>query len=212
MQAPAEHSPPPGASPWRYLAVGAVSLFLTAAAFYVILARGPMHPADAYLILALAAVQVALQAFLFMHLATGRRLYPILFGFGAFLAMVVALGSVAVVKSGTPAQLGRRQLGTQNLSPGELVSQGRSIVTSQCVGCHRVNGTGGSVGPDLNQVMAGKINVVPGGQPTNPAWLMRWVGDPQAVWPGARMPNLGLSAPQVEAVVKYLTTQLNHGG
>lgn len=214
MRAPAHPDPPspPKASPWSYVAVGAVSLLLTAAAFYVILARGPFHPVDAYLILALAAVQVALQAFLFMHLATGRRLYPVLFGYGAFLAMVVALGSVAVVESGTPAQVGRRGLTAQNLSPGELVSQGKTIVTSQCVACHTVNGKGGTVGPNLNQVMAGRLNVVPGGQPTNQAWLARWVADPQAVWPAATMPDLGLSSVQVEAVVKYLATQLNHGG
>lgn len=91
-----------------------------------------------------------------------------------------------------------------------MITMGQSIITARCEVCHTVNGTGGKIGPDLNLVLAGKVlpGMVPGGQPTNKAWLIRWITNPQQVWSHAIMPPLGLSQVQVAAVVTYLTQKV----
>jgi len=99
---------------------------------------------------------------------------------------------------------------TKPPTKAQLVSLGKSIITAKCEACHVVNGTGGTIGPNLDKVMAGQTlpGMVPGGKPTNAAWLSRWIANPQAVWPQAIMPNLGLTPTQVQAVVTYITTQV----
>jgi mono/diheme cytochrome c family protein len=95
-------------------------------------------------------------------------------------------------------------------SQAQLVSMGQSIITAQCQACHIIGGKGQTIGPDLDKVMAGQTvaHMVPGGQPTNAAWLTRWIANPSAVWPQATMPNLGLTTTQVKAVVTYLLTKV----
>lgn len=93
---------------------------------------------------------------------------------------------------------------TKPLSSAQLITLGQTILTQKCEVCHKLNGTGGTIGPDLNLALAGKVNLVPGGKPTNTAWLTKWITNPQAVWPQAIMPNLGLTSQQVQGVVAYL--------
>jgi cytochrome c oxidase subunit 2 len=38
----------------------------------------------------------------------------------------------------------------------------------------------------------------------SPTGLLRWISDPQHVKPGAKMPALGLSAPDFRAIAAYL--------
>ena len=89
---------------------------------------------------------------------------------------------------------------------GQLVALGQTLLAQQCETCHKVNGTGGQVGPDLNLVLAGKGNVVPGGKPTSAKWLTAWIQNPQGTWSEATMPNLGLTAHETQALVAYLLT------
>lgn len=101
--------------------------------------------------------------------------------------------------------------GAGKLSQTQLVTLGQSVITAHCTACHVVNGSGGQIGPNLDKVMAGQTNLpgmVPGGHPTQAAWLVSWITDPQKVWPQAIMPALGLSPQQVQAVVAYLTTKV----
>ncbi|MCL6595630.1 MAG: cytochrome c [Firmicutes bacterium] len=95
-------------------------------------------------------------------------------------------------------------------STAQLASMGATIVTAQCQACHVIGGKGQTIGPDLDKVMAGQTvpGMVPGGKPTDPTWLARWIANPQAVWPSATMPNLGLTPTQVQAVVAFLTTRV----
>ncbi|HWB73057.1 MAG TPA: cytochrome c oxidase subunit II [Egibacteraceae bacterium] len=90
-----------------------------------------------------------------------------------------------------------------------LAAQGREVVTTAgCLGCHTIAGHPDNadvrVGPDLThfasrQRFAGAIF-----DNDDPAQLAAWLRDPQAVKPGAQMPNLQLSAHQIEALVAYL--------
>jgi heme/copper-type cytochrome/quinol oxidase subunit 4/cytochrome c2 len=181
-----------------YLVIAGLSILLTMVAFGLVLAVAHPPRYAVPVILVLAAIQVAMQVVLFMHLKQGRRMYSIFFGYGVFLALVVAIGLGVVMASAMPGPP------VVKLTPAQLVAEGGSIVQNQCEACHMVNGAGHRVGPDLNQVMEGKVNLVPGGQPQSSAWLARWIADPQGVWSAATMPNLGLTNQQVQAVVLYL--------
>ena len=79
------------------------------------------------------------------------------------------------------------------------IERGRALFRNKgCVTCHtntRVEGrTGvlGSVGPDLTAYT------------NDPDFLRRWLANPSAVRPGARMPNLRLSAAEIEDLIVFL--------
>jgi cytochrome c oxidase subunit 2 len=93
-------------------------------------------------------------------------------------------------------------------SSGPLQARGREIVEKgPCAMCHGIRGTGagGRTAPDLTH-MATRSTIGAGTLPNTPEQLTRWIQDPQAIKPGNRMPHLGLSAQEVEAVVAYLGT------
>ena len=88
----------------------------------------------------------------------------------------------------------------------EQAMRGRQIVErGPCSTCHTVRGTdaGGRVGPDLTHVTA-RQTIAAGTLPTSRENLRRWIEDPQHVKPGVRMPALGLSRDDIDAVVAYL--------
>jgi cytochrome c2 len=70
-----------------------------------------------------------------------------------------------------------------------------------CSRCHAVNGEGGTLGPELNT-------------PVSPveyrdrAWLRRWIDDPGAVLPNARMPRLNPALANRDAVIDEIIAYL----
>src|SRR5579884_371457 len=81
----------------------------------------------------------------------------------------------------------------------------RIFLESTCSGCHTVQGTSaqGTVGPDLTHV-ASRAEIAAGALPFSAANLERWLIDPQAVKPGADMPDLHLDGDTISALVAYL--------
>ena len=81
----------------------------------------------------------------------------------------------------------------------------RLFMTSQCASCHYIAGTPaqGTVGPDLTHLES-RSTLASGTIPNDPHWLAAWIRNPQAIKPGNRMPNLGLSSSQVSQIVAYL--------
>lgn len=79
------------------------------------------------------------------------------------------------------------------------------FMTSQCASCHFINGTPaqGTVGPDLTHLQT-RSTLAAATIPNTPTWLARWIHNPQAIKPGDRMPDLGLSWHQVHEIVAYL--------
>lgn len=71
------------------------------------------------------------------------------------------------------------------------------VFRSLCMGCHKLGGEGGVVGPALDGV----------GSRFEPDYLGRWISDPQKIKPGTTMPALGLPAQQIEELVEFLRTQ-----
>jgi cytochrome c oxidase subunit II len=79
------------------------------------------------------------------------------------------------------------------------------FMANQCASCHMIRGTAarGLVGPDLTHVASRRT--LAGAEIRNtPAELRAWIADPQAIKPGARMPDLGLSGADYDDIAAYL--------
>lgn len=77
-----------------------------------------------------------------------------------------------------------------------------------CRGCHKVNGVGGTDGPDLTregEKDPARLDYthVPG-DPTFANWLSEHFRAPGTIVPGSLMPTLGLNEQQIDALVLYL--------
>ena len=94
-------------------------------------------------------------------------------------------------------------------------SEGEALFQARCVGCHTI-GQGKLVGPDLQGVSGRR----------DPAWLKSFIGDPSRLFAandptaqqllkdsnGVKMPTLGLSPAQVDALLAYLAGPGSAGG
>jgi cytochrome c oxidase subunit 2 len=97
-------------------------------------------------------------------------------------------------------------------TPSDPVDAGMQIVESVCAGCHLVEGTAaqGNVGPELTNFA--NVDEIAGVVPNTEENLRAWLANPQDVKPGTAMPNLGLTADQIDALVAYLNTLDGSGG
>lgn len=78
-------------------------------------------------------------------------------------------------------------------SPG--ASQGAALWQKfGCANCHRLGGTGETVGPELDQVTLRRSG----------DWVFRWLGDPASMKPGTLMPKFPWQAGEREALIVYL--------
>ena len=81
--------------------------------------------------------------------------------------------------------------------PGNAVKGKELVEEIGCLGCHKINRSGGDFAPDLSRV-AEKIK--------NPSWLVRWLKEPTAYDPETEMPNLRLKDQQIADISAYLMT------
>jgi cytochrome c oxidase subunit II len=85
---------------------------------------------------------------------------------------------------------------------------GRSVLESTaCVNCHAISGTAarGRFGPDLTHLMS-RETIAAGAAANTHEMLRLWIKNPDAIKPGSKMPAMGLSDRDVEAVTDYLET------
>jgi cytochrome c2 len=85
------------------------------------------------------------------------------------------------------------------------VARGKAIFLSSvgCALCHTINGlSSGDQGPNLTHIASQPYDSLP----NDPAFLRRWITNPQAIKPGTIMPDLGLSPAQVNDLVAFLET------
>lgn len=77
----------------------------------------------------------------------------------------------------------------------------------KCGACHTVGGTraGGALGPDLSHLMS-RRTIAAGTLPNSIGYLSAWIADPQHVKPGAYMPRLDISGPELNRVRRFLLT------
>src|SRR6202045_2592880 len=88
------------------------------------------------------------------------------------------------------------------------ISEGQRIFeTTSCINCHAVTGTvaNGRFGPDLTHLMS-RETIASGAAPNTPENLRLWIQNPDSIKPGSKMPAMGLSDQQLDAVTAYLAT------
>jgi cytochrome c oxidase subunit 2 len=79
--------------------------------------------------------------------------------------------------------------------------------SSGCAFCHTVRGTParGTAGPDLTHIATRKT-LAAGTLPNSRGHLAGWVGNPQAIKPGNKMPRIPLRPEELHALLAYLGT------
>lgn len=76
------------------------------------------------------------------------------------------------------------------------LTEGRQLFESEgCHGCHKLNGVGGSIGPDLTEE---------GASERSPQWLENHFLNPSKVSPGSAMPNFHFTREQARALTYYM--------
>jgi len=90
---------------------------------------------------------------------------------------------------------------------GDATKGEQLFLNGACIGCHAVNGTKaqGKVGPNLTHVASRKYFAGAVFE-NNADNLKKWLANPQALKPGALMPNLNLTPSDIDALVAYLTS------
>jgi cytochrome c oxidase subunit 2 len=81
------------------------------------------------------------------------------------------------------------------------------FLSSGCAFCHTIRGTParGTAGPDLTHV-ASRLTLAAGMLPNTKGHLAGWVGNPQAIKPGNKMPRIPLTPEELQALLSYLGT------
>jgi mono/diheme cytochrome c family protein len=81
------------------------------------------------------------------------------------------------------------------------LSEGRRLFENEgCRGCHKLNGVGGSIGPDLTEE---------GASHRSPEWLEKHFLNPNAVSAGSAMPNFHFTRGQARALTYYMLSLTN---
>jgi cytochrome c oxidase subunit 2 len=96
----------------------------------------------------------------------------------------------------------------RSASAGAPSSDGRRVFESTaCVNCHTVAGTpaNGRFGPDLTHLMS-RDTIAAGAASNTSENLRLWIQNPDTIKPGSKMPAMGLSDQDVNAVTAYLET------
>jgi len=117
---------------------------------------------------------------------------------------LAAAGLLAVLAAGCDGTTGMSSMhsGGGGADPPKLspqASAGKDLVARLgCQGCHKIDGKGGTVGPDLSNE---------GGKGKSDAWLAKQIRDPRAHDPSTMMPAFSsISGKQVDELVAYLQT------
>ena len=101
----------------------------------------------------------------------------------------------------------QRQSAYATTSASSTSSGQRVFESTACVNCHTVSGTSanGRFGPDLTHLMS-RDTIAAGAAPNTPENLRLWIRNPDALKPGSKMPAMGLSDQDVNALAAFLET------
>jgi len=81
---------------------------------------------------------------------------------------------------------------------GELAALGEiRLREARCISCHRINGKGGSLAPDIGKI-ASKVS---------PRWLYTYLKNPKSLQPGVEMPRYGFDEKNLAALTAYIMNE-----
>lgn len=106
------------------------------------------------------------------------------------------------------AWIERQRANSRIPEPGSVAAEGKRLFESgACIACHTVAGgpAQGRIGPDLTH-FASRSTFAGSLFERTDENVAAWLRDPPGRKPGAKMPNLGLSDREIEALVAYLQT------
>jgi len=95
------------------------------------------------------------------------------------------------------ASCGQCHAAADNPAAPELVRGAQLFETVGCRGCHKLDGVGGNIGPELDRVGARR----------SPDWLRQHFLAPAAVTPGSGMPPQKFAEADIEAIVLFMLSQ-----
>jgi ubiquinol-cytochrome c reductase cytochrome b subunit len=137
-----------------------------------------------------------------------RRRPVAVVGYLLFISWVITLGIVGYYSNPAASTAGTSKSAAISVDPpGQMstsATEGSQLFNSLgCLGCHRVNGQGGTIGPDLSSgILKGKSR----------QWLITQLQNPKAHFVNSIMPTFSsLKRDQLNALVDYLMT-LTPGG
>ena len=89
----------------------------------------------------------------------------------------------------------RPSTGANSKKPPNRMIDGAAVYAAHaCGSCHRVNGSGGEIGPSLNGVALRRDR----------QWILKHFAAPQALSPGSVMPPYHFSKTEEDAILTYL--------
>lgn len=95
------------------------------------------------------------------------------------------------------ASCGKCHQAADNPAAPELARGEQVFESSGCRGCHKLDGVGGNIGPELDRVGAHRT----------PEWLKRHFLTPAAVTPGSAMPPQKFSEAELESITLFMLSQ-----
>jgi mono/diheme cytochrome c family protein len=99
------------------------------------------------------------------------------------------------------ASCGQCHEAADNPAAPELARGQQVFEASGCRGCHKLGGSGGNLGPELDKVGARR----------SPDWLKKHFVTPSAVTAGSAMPPQKLADADLEAIVLFMLSQTGEG-
>jgi cytochrome c oxidase subunit 2 len=95
----------------------------------------------------------------------------------------------------------------QSAASGAAPAGEHVFESTACVNCHTISGTAanGRFGPDLTHIMS-RETIAAGVAPNTHKMLRLWIKNPDAIKPGSKMPAMGLSDRDLDALTAYLET------
>jgi len=118
---------------------------------------------------------------------------------------LLALGAALTAAVLAPVACSSSTASPQVITGGDRSAGVDAILHYGCGSCHTIPGVKGAnalVGPPLTHWS--RRSFVAGKLPNTPPNLEHWVQDPQSVWPGNDMPNLGVTPTDARNIAAYL--------
>jgi len=106
-----------------------------------------------------------------------------------------AIAAVLVCAGTAQGQTGESATGPSAFARAKAESLLRERLP--CLGCHRLKGEGGTIGPDLTTVRERRSS----------AYIASIIADPQRVVPGSAMPRTAMPVSTRELITRYLSSQ-----